>query len=107
MSRFTDAIEHILSAIEARKGGDPASSWTAKLLADPKLAAKKLGEEAVELVQASALKDRDAMAAEGADVIYHLLALLAAEGVSVDAVAEKLEARQGRSGIAEKAARPK
>jgi phosphoribosyl-ATP pyrophosphohydrolase len=107
MSRFTDALEHILTTIEARKGGDPAASWTAKLLADPKLAAKKLGEEAVELVQASALKDKDAMASEAADVLYHLLALLAAEGVDVDAVAAKLESRQGLSGLAEKAARPK
>jgi len=40
-------------------------------------------------------------------VIYHLLALLAAEGIDVDAVAQKLEARQGQSGIAEKASRPK
>lgn len=105
MSRFNDAIDHIQATIEARKGGDPAQSWTAKLLADPKLAAKKLGEEAVELVQASALKDADAVASEGADVIYHLLALLAAQGVPLDAVAAKLEARQAQSGIAEKAGR--
>ena len=107
MSRLYDALDHILATIDARKGGDPAASWTAKLLADPKLAAKKLGEEAVELVQASALADKDAVAAESADLIYHWLALLAAQGVSLDAVAEKLEARQGQSGIAEKAARPK
>jgi phosphoribosyl-ATP pyrophosphohydrolase len=106
MSRFTEALEHLLKTIDARKGGDPAASWTAKLLANPKLAAKKLGEEAVELVQASALKDKDAMAAEAADVLYHLLALLAAEGVEVEAVAAKLEARQGTSGIVEKAGRP-
>ncbi len=106
MSRFTDALEHILTKIDARKGGDPTASWTAKLLADPRLAAKKLGEEAVELVQAAALQDRDGMAGEAADVIYHLLALLAAEGISVDAVAQKLESRQGQSGIAEKASRP-
>jgi phosphoribosyl-ATP pyrophosphohydrolase len=105
MSRFTDALDHIEATIAARKGGDPAQSWTAKLLADPKLAAKKLGEEAIELVQASALKDQDAMAGEAADVVYHLLALLAAEGVALDAVAAKLEARQGQSGIAEKAGR--
>jgi phosphoribosyl-ATP pyrophosphohydrolase len=107
MSRFTDALEHILTTIDARKGGDPTASWTAKLLADPGLAAKKLGEEAVELVQAAALQNRDGMAGEAADVIYHLLALLAAEGISVDAVAQKLEARQGQSGIAEKASRSK
>jgi phosphoribosyl-ATP pyrophosphohydrolase len=106
MSRFSDAIDHIQTTIDARRGGDPAASWTARLLADPRLAAKKLGEEAVELVQASALADRDAIAAESADLIYHWLALLASQGVDLDAVAEKLEARQGRSGIAEKAGRP-
>jgi len=106
MTRFIDAIDHIQTTIDARRGGDPAASWTAKLLADPKLAARKLGEEAVELVQASALGDHDAMASEAADVVYHLLALLAAQGVSLDDVAARLEARQGQSGIAEKASRP-
>lgn len=105
MSRIADAFQHIQSTIDARKGGDPSASWTAKLLADPKLAAKKLGEEAIELVQAAALNDADAMASEGADVLYHWMVLLAAKGVDLDAVAEKLEARQAQSGIAEKAGR--
>ena len=105
MSRFSDAIEHIQSTIDARRGGDASASWTAKLLADPKLAAKKLGEEAIELVQAAALDDADAVAAESADLIYHWLALLAAKGVDLDAVAAKLQARQAQSGIAEKAGR--
>ncbi len=107
MSRFNDALEHIQATIAARKGGDVSTSWTARLLADPKLAAKKLGEEAVELVQAAAVSDKDAIAAESADLIYHWLALLAAQGVDLDAVAEKLETRQGQSGVAEKASRPK
>ena len=106
MTRFSDAIDHIQTTIDARRGGDAGASWTAKLLADPKLAAKKLGEEAIELVQAAALNDTDGMAAEGADVIYHWLVLLAAKGVDLDAVAAKLEARQAQSGVAEKASRP-
>jgi len=105
MSRFSDALDHIQSTIDARRGGDGSASWTAKLLADPKLAAKKLGEEAIELVQAAALDDADAMASESADLIYHWLALLAAKGVDLDAVAAKLEARQAQSGISEKAGR--
>ncbi len=105
MSRLTEVLDRLAATIEARRGADPASSWTAKLLADPTLAAKKLGEEAVETVLAAALKDRDALAAESADVLYHLLALLAASGVSLDAVAAKLEAREGRSGVDEKASR--
>ena len=105
MSQFNDALEHILKTIDARQGGDVSSSWTAKLLADPKLAAKKVGEEAIELVQASALQDQSAIVAESADLIYHWLVLLAAQGVSLDAVAEKLESRQAQSGLAERAAR--
>lgn len=105
MSRFSDALDHISATIHARRGADSNASWTAKLLADPKLAGKKLGEEAIELVQAAALDDPDAMAAESADLIYHWLVLLAAKGVDLDAVAAKLEARQAQSGIAEKASR--
>jgi phosphoribosyl-ATP pyrophosphohydrolase len=87
MSRLTDVLERLAATIEARRGADPSESWTAKLLADPKLAAKKLGEEAVETVIAAASGDRDHLAAESADVLYHLLALLAASGVSLDEVA--------------------
>ncbi len=105
MSRLSEVLDRLAATIGARRGADPSASWTAKLLADPTLAAKKLGEEAVETVLAAALKDRDALAAESADVLYHLLALLAANGVSLDEVAAKLEAREGTSGIAEKASR--
>jgi phosphoribosyl-ATP pyrophosphohydrolase len=102
MSRFTDILDRLSATIASRAGADPSSSWTAKLLADPKLAAKKLGEEALE----TALADTaDQTAAESADLIYHWLVLLQARGVSLDAVAEKLEAREGTSGIAEKAGR--
>ncbi|HEY2707771.1 MAG TPA: phosphoribosyl-ATP diphosphatase [Caulobacteraceae bacterium] len=105
MSRFTEVMERLVATIESRRGGDPAQSWSAKLLADPALAAKKLGEEAIETVLAAAKGDKDALAAESADLVYHWLALLAASGVSLDEVAAKLEAREGRSGIAEKAGR--
>ena len=105
MSRLADVLDRLAAVIETRKGADPAASWTAKLLADPSLAAKKLGEEAVEAVIAAARGDRDHLAAESADVLYHLLALLAASGVSLDEVAARLEAREGRSGVEEKASR--
>lgn len=105
MSRLSDVLDRLAATIEARKGADPSASWTARLLADPSLAAKKLGEEAVEAVIAAAQGDEDHLAAESADVLYHLLALLAASGVSLDAVAAKLEAREDRSGIEEKASR--
>ena len=106
MSRLSEVIARLEAVIESRKGGDPAASWTARLLADPGLAGRKLIEEAAEAVEAAASGDGDHLAAEGADVLYHLLALLAAAGVSPDEVAAKLEAREGTSGITEKASRP-
>ena len=105
MSRFAEVVARLAAVIESRKGGDPAASYTAKLLADPSLAAKKLGEEAVEMVIAATQGDKAALAAESADLIYHWLVVLAAAGVSLDAVAAKLEAREGTSGLDEKAAR--
>jgi phosphoribosyl-ATP pyrophosphohydrolase len=105
MSRFADILARLAATIEGRKGGDPSASYTAKLLADPSLAAKKLGEEAVEAVIAATQGDKDALAGESADLIYHWLVVLAAAGVSLDEVAAKLEAREGTSGLAEKASR--
>jgi phosphoribosyl-ATP pyrophosphohydrolase len=102
MSRFSEVIERLGATIAARKGADASGSWTAKLLADPKLAAKKLGEEAIETALA---QSADETAAESADLIYHWLVLLEARGVGLDDVAAKLEVREGTSGIAEKAAR--
>ena len=107
MSRLSETLDRLAATIEARKGADPKSSYTAQLLADPARAAKKLGEEAVETVIAAGQRDLDAIAAESADLLYHWLVLLAASGVSTDAVADKLAAREGQSGLAEKASRPK
>jgi phosphoribosyl-ATP pyrophosphohydrolase len=107
MSAFSDVLSRLAATIEARKGGDAAASYTAKLLADPSLAAKKLGEEAVEAVIAATQGDKAALAGESADLIYHWLVVLAAAGVSLDDVAAKLEAREGTSGLAEKAGRSK
>lgn len=105
MSRLSDVIARLEAVIESRRSGDPTASWTAKLLADPDLAGRKLIEEAAEAVEAAAAGDGEHTAAEAADVLYHLLVLLAAAGVSPDDVAAKLEAREGTSGIAEKASR--
>lgn len=105
MTRFSDTVERLAATIESRRGGDPATSWSAKLLADRPLAAKKLAEEAVELALAAVQNDRAGVIAESADVIYHWLALIASAGVSLDDIAAALETREGRSGVAEKAAR--
>jgi phosphoribosyl-ATP pyrophosphohydrolase len=105
MSRFAEVVERLAAVIESRRGADPAQSWSAKLLADPALAAKKLGEEAIETMLAAVIGEKDGLAAESADLVYHWLVVLAAAGVSLDDVAAKLEAREGRSGIDEKAGR--
>ncbi|MDR3513106.1 MAG: phosphoribosyl-ATP diphosphatase [Caulobacteraceae bacterium] len=108
MSRLAETLARLAATIEARKGADPASSYTARLLAGgAPLAAKKMGEEAVETVIAAVQGDPAALAAESADLIYHWLVVLAAAGVSLDEVAARLEAREGRSGLEEKASRPK
>jgi phosphoribosyl-ATP pyrophosphohydrolase len=107
MDRLAAALARLEATIAARQGDSPQTSYTAKLLSDgPAKVAKKLGEEAVETVIAAVEGDDDALAAESADLLYHWLVLLAAARVSTDAVAAKLEAREGRSGLDEKASRP-
>lgn len=105
MSRFTDVVGRLAETIESRRDGDTSKSYTAQLLADIDRAAKKMGEEVVETVIAAAKGDRDALTSESADLIYHWLVVIAAAGVSLDEVAEKLEQREGTSGLAEKASR--
>ena len=101
-----EVLAELAKTIDARAGGDPESSWTAKLLmGGPALTAKKLGEEGVEAALAVASQDDMAVAAEAADLVYHLLVALRSRGVPLDAVAKALEARQGKSGIDEKAGR--
>jgi phosphoribosyl-ATP pyrophosphohydrolase len=106
LSRFSETIDRLDAVIEARKGADPASSYTAKLLSEGiERLAKKFGEEAVETVIAAVSGDQSALAAESADLIYHWLVLLKGAGVELDKVAAWIEAREGRSGLDEKAAR--
>ena len=92
---------------ERAHSGDP-DSWTAKLYARGiDKAAQKLGEEAVETVIAAVSADKAALVSESADLLYHWLVVLGIAGIPLDAVIEELERRTGRSGIAEKASRPK
>ena len=104
MSRFSETLDRLAATIEQRKGSSPESSYTAKLLSEGvERAAKKLGEEAVEVVISAVQKDKDGLAAESADLMYHFLVVLAASGVTLDEVASWLESREGRSGLEEKA----
>ena len=104
----THPIDRLFAAIEARKNADPNLSYTAKLIAEGRVnCAKKLGEEAIETCIAAVGEDRDALTAESADLIYHLLVLWAASDLKPDDVYRALAAREGRSGLEEKAARQK
>lgn len=81
-------------------------SYTRKLLdRGVNHCAKKLGEEAVEAAIAAVAEDRDRMIAEAADVLYHLLIVLHARGISLADVESELTARTQQSGLDEKAAR--
>ena len=101
-------LERLFAVIESRKGGDPAGSYTAKLLAEGKSKiAKKLGEEATETVIAATAGTPAEVAQESADLLYHLLVLWAAAGVKPADVWSTLARREGTSGLAEKAARSK
>src|SRR5690606_19129529 len=91
MAMFSQ-LETLAKDIEARASASPDSSYTAKLLAKGvDKCAKKLGEEAVELVIAAVEKNRTEVTKEAADVLYHLLVLLQAAGVSAAAVMEELK----------------
>lgn len=96
-----------LAAIVAARGTAATdTSYTAKLLrGGPPLAAKKLGEEAVETVIASIQGDRKALVAETADLLYHLVVVLRLGRVGLDEVMAELERRTAQSGLAEKASR--
>ncbi len=99
-------LERLFATIEGRKGADPDTSYTAKLFhrGTAKIA-QKVGEEAVEAVIEAMRGDKDKLAAESADLLYHLLVLWADRGVRPEAVWEILAGRQGTSGIDEKKAR--
>ncbi len=100
------AFARLDATIAARKGADPDSSWTAKLLAKgPEKCAEKFGEEAVEAIIEAVKGDREKLKAEAADAVYHLAVMLAAHDLSLADVAAELTRREGQSGIAEKAAR--
>lgn len=98
-------LQRLAATVAARRTAEPEDSYTARLIADPELAARKLGEEAVETIVASLGTDTGALASEAADLLYHLMALLAARGLSLADVCQALAAREGVSGVAEKAAR--
>ncbi len=103
---MSDVLRRLADTIATRHGAAPETSYTASLLAKgPAKCAEKFGEEAVEAIVAAAQSDKAALRAEAADVLYHLLVLLTAAGLSLDEVLSELTQREGTSGHTEKATR--
>lgn len=99
-------ISQLEAMIAQRRNADPDSSYVAKLRhKGRKKMAQKLGEEAVEAVIAAIADDQEEMVSESADMLFHLLVLLADMGVKWDDVMAELAKRQGLSGLEEKASR--
>ena len=99
-------LDRLFAVVQSRRDADPAISHSARLLArGPAKVAQKFGEEAVECLIEAVAGNRDAMVGESADVLYHLIVLWVAAGVSPEEVWTELKRREGISGIAEKAAR--
>src|ERR1700730_8557850 len=104
MAEFT--LHDLEQRVHERAQASPEESYTRKLL-DRGVAqcAKKLGEEAIETALAAVGEDRDRLIAEASDLVYHLLVLLAARGVTLAEVEAVLAARTHQSGLDEKASR--
>jgi phosphoribosyl-ATP pyrophosphohydrolase len=101
-----DTLNRLETVIAERRGASADSSYVASLFAKGReKIAQKVGEEATETVIASLSGDSAKLTAEAADLLFHLLVLLAEGGVSVDDVLAELDRRDGVSGIAEKASR--
>lgn len=103
---MADILDTLEQVIRERRTGDPATSYVAKLTAKGRAKiAQKLGEEAVEAAIAAVQDDREGLTGEAADLIFHLLVLLADTGLTLDDVRAELARREGVSGIDEKASR--
>ncbi len=102
-----DMLDRLEATIRARKDAPAVRSYTASLFFRGRhKIAQKLGEEAVETVIAACSGDDSAIVPEAADLIFHLLVLLADAGLSLDDVRQELARREGQSGHDEKAGRP-
>jgi phosphoribosyl-ATP pyrophosphohydrolase len=101
-------LENLFRTIESRRGDDPKTSYTAKLMARGlEKMCEKLGEEAFEVVVAALRQGPDRVAEESADLLYHLLVIWSESGVEPADVWAALEGRVGTSGLDEKKARKK
>ena len=100
---MTDAVRRLYDAVVARRGQDPASSRTAKLLsAGRSKIAQKVGEEAVEVAIDAARGDRKGVVGESADLLYHLVVLWVELGIAPQDIWDEMARRERAQGIAEK-----
>jgi phosphoribosyl-ATP pyrophosphohydrolase len=105
---MSETLARLARMIEGRRGGDPQTSYVARLLTGGEdTALKKIGEEATETVLAAKAGDKAALVRETADLWFHCLIVLARHGIDPEEVLAELRRREGTSGLDEKAARPK
>ncbi|GAA0464700.1 phosphoribosyl-ATP diphosphatase [Parasphingorhabdus litoris] len=103
---MNDILQSLEATIQQRRDADPKDSYVASLRAKGRAKmAEKLGEEAVEAVIAAVQDDRSGMTEEAADVLFHLMVLLADMDLSIDDILTELARREGLSGLTEKASR--
>lgn len=101
-------LDRLYQVVLSRKGTDPSLSHSARLLSRGTYkVAQKFGEEAVECLIEAVAGRKDLLVGESADVLYHLIVLWVDAGVAPEDVWAELRRREGTSGIAEKASRPK
>ncbi|MQR99157.1 phosphoribosyl-ATP diphosphatase [Gluconobacter aidae] len=101
-------LQRLYDTVQSRRGTDPSLSHSARLMARGRnKIAQKFGEEAVECLIEAVNGNRKELIGESADVLYHLIVMWVDAGVSPEDVWTELKRREGTSGIAEKAARPK
>ncbi len=105
---MANVLTRLARKIEKRKGGDEKNSYAAKLFArGPEKCAEKFGEEAVEAIIEAAKGNKKKLTEEAADVLFHMLIMLASRDVKLEDVMSELERREGVSGIVEKQSRKK
>ena len=101
-----DILHRLSETLASRRHADPETSYTAKLFAGgPDSILKKIGEESAELIMAGKDGKRLNIVRESADLVYHVLVLLAFYGLSIEDVSQEMRRREGISGIDEKNSR--
>ena len=100
---MSDSLDRLYEAVQAARDGDPATSRTARLLQSGRgKMAKKMAEEAVEVVIDTVHGDTAAVIRESADLMYNLMVLWVAAGVRPEDVWAEMDRRERLLGIAEK-----